>query len=348
MTSAHMQEDIRIFHKECVSLSKAGYEVYQISCGHNYDNRGIHLLGIGPMPVGRFSRMRNTAKEVYKEAVKLDADVYHLHDPELLPYGLKLKQCGKKVIFDSHEDIPAQIMDKEYIAKPLRKIISSCYKAYESYVVSKLDAVVAATPYIAKKFQGRCLNVVTINNFPRLDDIKFHDKPFEDRDAIICYAGGISKVRGEKIMIESMRNVAGKLLIAGNHEKMSSAKVDYLGHLNRDEVNELYGKSVVGLCLLQPIRNYYFGQPIKMYEYMAAGIPYICSDFPLWKKLTEESGSGICVNPEDSEEISNAISLLLNDRTKAQSMGKNGREYVVSHCTWEKEEKHLLELYSSF
>ncbi len=221
LTSAHTQEDIRIFHKECVSLVSAGYEVYQISCGEIYEKKGVHLIGIGPKPAGRMARMRNTARVVYKAALKVDADVYHIHDPELLPYGLKLKRRGKKVIFDSHEDVPAQIMDKEYIAKPLRKLVSCCYRAYESYVVKQLDAVVAATPHIAEKFQNRCRKVVTVNNYPRLDDIQFHETSFTEREPIICYAGGISEIRGEKIMTEAMQNVNGTLILAGDSENVS-------------------------------------------------------------------------------------------------------------------------------
>ncbi|MBE6084386.1 MAG: glycosyltransferase family 4 protein [Selenomonas ruminantium] len=221
LTSAHTQEDIRIFHKECVSLADAGYEVYQISCGNTYDKKGVHLIGIGVKPVGRLARMRKTAMLVYQAALKVDADVYHIHDPELLPYGLKLKRLGKKVIFDSHEDIPAQIMDKEYIAKPLRKIVSAGYKVYESYVIKHLDAVVAATPHIAEKFQNRCRKVVTVNNYPRLDDIQFHETPFTEREPIICYAGGISEIRGEKIMTEAMQNVNGTLILAGDSENVS-------------------------------------------------------------------------------------------------------------------------------
>jgi len=348
LTSAHTQEDIRIFHKECVSLADAGYEVYQISCGNTYDKKGVHLIGIGVKPVGRLARMRKTAMLVYQAALKVDADVYHIHDPELLPYGLKLKRLGKKVIFDSHEDIPAQIMDKEYIAKPLRKIVSAGYKVYESYVIKHLDAVVAATPHIAEKFQNRCRKVVTVNNYPRLDDIQFHETPFTEREPIICYAGGISEIRGEKIMTEAMQNVNGTLILAGDSENVSPPpRTKYVGRLNRREINELYGSAVAGLCMLKPVRNYYYSQPIKIYEYMAAGLPYICSDFPLWQELAAASGAGICVNPENTAELSKAISTLLLDRKKAETMGKRGREYVIKHCTWSIEEKSLLSLYET-
>lgn len=220
LTSAHPQEDIRIFHKECVSLAKAGYDTYLISCGNSYEKFGVKLIGIGEQQASRKDRMIKSAKKVYKAAVALDADTYHFHDPELLPYGLKLKRAGKKVIFDSHEDVPAQILDKTWIPKPLRVLVSKVYKAYETYVVKRIDAVVAATPHIAESFMNRCNKVVTVNNYPKLDDIVFHETPFTDRDAIVCYAGGIDELRGESIMIEAMKDVDGQLIIAGNHDVM--------------------------------------------------------------------------------------------------------------------------------
>lgn len=220
MTSAHQQEDIRIFHKECVSLAENGYETYQVACGDTYEKYGVYQVGIGERAHGRIGRMTKTAKRVYMAAVKLDADIYHFHDPELMPYGLKLKHRGKKVIFDSHEDVPSQIMDKDWIPKPLRRIVSGLYTSYETYAVKRLDAVIAATPHIAEKFRGRAKKVVVVNNYPKLDDIVFHATPFSEREPIICYAGGINELRGEKIMIEAMKDVDGMLIIAGEHEKI--------------------------------------------------------------------------------------------------------------------------------
>ncbi len=220
MTSAHPQEDIRIFLKECVSLAQAGHEVFLVSCGSEYKKNGVHMVGIGPQENSRRKRMTRTAKRVYKAAKTIDADVYHFHDPELLPYGLKLKHAGKKVIFDSHEDVAAQIRDKTWIPKWLRKIVAKTYGKYEAHVVKRLDAVVAATPHIAKVFTGVCKKVVVVNNYPKLDDIKYHQTPFSEREAQICYAGGIDQLRGEQIMIEAMKGTSEKMIVAGNHEIM--------------------------------------------------------------------------------------------------------------------------------
>lgn len=345
MTSAHTQEDIRIFHKECVSLAGAGYETYLISCGTKYEKNAVCLIGVGKPETSRRKRMTVFAKKIYQAAKALDADIYHLHDPELLPYGVKLKRAGKTVIFDSHEDVPAQIMDKYWIPKLLRSVISRVYKRYESYAVKRFDAVVAATEHIAEKFINRCADVVVVNNYPKLDDIQYHKEAFSERAAVICYAGGIDDLRGEKIMKEAIKGVNAQLIIAGDHEMIEEGNVRYIGRQDRNGINELYGTAIAGLCVLKPIENYFFSKPIKVYEYMAAGLPYICSDFPEWRIVAEESGAGICVNPQNIDGIREAIRFLVDNREKGQLMGESGRKYVIKNCNWFNEEQSLLLLY---
>ncbi|MCR4621558.1 MAG: glycosyltransferase [Clostridiales bacterium] len=325
--------------------------MYLVGRMKTYDKNGVHIVGVGEMPGSRLKRMIEGARCVYKKALALDCNIYHFHDPELLPYGLKLKRKGKKVIFDSHEDVPAQIMDKEWIPRILRKAVAKVYKAYETHAVKQLDAVVAATPHIAEQFEGRAKRVVIINNYPKLDDIEFHTTPFSEREPIVCYAGGISEIRGEKVMVEAMKDVDGMLILAGEHEKMEitgqTGVIRYLGQLERAGVNALYGQAVVGLCILKPICNYFYSQPIKIYEYMAAGIPFICSDFPGWRKLAEDSGAGICVGFDEPERIASVVRKLLSNRGHAQEMGRRGHDYVVSNCSWTIEESKLLFLYGT-
>ena len=348
LTSAHDKEDDRIFLKECVSLADNGYEVYLVECGDSYVKNGVNIVGAGQAPSGRLKRMTGFSKTVFKKALELDCDIYHFHDPELLQYGLKLKKAGKRVIFDSHEDVPAQIMDKDWIPSFMRKMVSGMYRNYETKVAGKIDCVITATSHIEEQFKGRAARTLVVNNYPKLDDITFHEGSFADRDAIVCYAGGISELRGEKTMIKAMEKVNGKLIMAGDHERCDVGdKVHYTGKLDRAGVNGLYGSAVAGLCILKPIENYFYSQPIKMYEYMAAGIPFVCSDFPGWKVVAEESGAGICVESENCDMIAEAINELLSDREKAQRMGRSGHEYVITKCTWKNEEKNLLELYSS-
>ena len=347
VTSAHDQLDDRIYLKECISLANAGYKTYIVARGEDRNVNNIEIIGCG-YPKDRRDRMTGFTKNVFMKAKALACDVYHIHDPELLPYGVKLKNAGKKVIFDSHEDVPAQIMDKEWLPKSLRFVISKLYKMYETYAVGKFDAVVAATPHIAEQFQGRCQNVVTVNNYPCLDDIKFHEKLFAERKSIICYAGGISEMRGEKIMTEAMQEVDGLLILAGDSENVSSPpRTKYVGRISRQEVNELYGRSRAGIVIYQPAKNHFEAQPIKLFEFMAAGLPMVASDFPLWKMIVEENNCGICVNPTDVDAVRKACIELLNNPERSQQLGRNGRKAVLEKYNWANEEKKLLALYNS-
>lgn len=354
MTSAHEWNDVRIFMKMCHSLREAGYEVSLVAAGVSREYDGIHVVGCGEKPVGRRARMGGFARKVYETARELDCDIYHFHDPELLPYGIKLKQAGKKVIFDSHEDVPEQIMSKYWIPVPLRWTVSRLYKAYESYAVAKFDAVVTATSTIAGKFSSRAKNVVVVNNYPRLDDIVFQTKPFEERSASICYAGGLDEIRGGKIMVDAVKKLDDiRLVLAGSCDEAIKASfsdecnISYLGIVSRKDVNLMYSESVAGIVIYQPAPNHFSAQPIKMFEFMAAGLPVIASDFPLWKKIIEDSGCGICVNPTKSDEVRRACLKLVNNRELGKKMGLAGRKYVVEKYNWAVEEKKLVNLYQS-
>lgn len=348
VTSAHDVEDDRIFLKECVSLVKHDFEVYLVEKGKTYDKEGVHIIGFGDVPNNRLKRMIYGGKRAIKKAIKINADIYHLHDPELLLYAHRLKNKGKIVFFDSHEDVPAQINDKGWILKPLRPLVAKLYRCYETYIVKKIDAVITATPHISEQFAYRAKRIEVINNFPVFDDIQYHDTPFSEREAIICYVGRIDESRGEKIMVEAMKKVDGTLLIAGDHEILTVPEfgIEYLGKIDRTGVNLLYGKSIVGLCILKPTQNYYYSQPIKMFEYMAAGIPFICSNFPLWVQIADESGAGVCVDPSDPVRLTEVINDLLLNRDKAEKMGRNGYQYVINKCSWSIEEKKLISLYN--
>lgn len=351
-TSAHDWNDDRIYLKECYSLAQNGYEVYLVAEGTDKQINGINVVGCGNKPEGRKARFWDFAKKIYRKALELDCDIYHFHDPELLPYGIKLKNAGKKVIFDSHEDVPAQIMSKYWIPASLRWGVSKLYKAYESYAVAKFDAVITATPAIAKKFEGRAKKVVVINNYPRLDDIVFQTKPFEERPAAVCYAGGLDAIRGGKVMVEALADLQDvELVLAGSCDEeikniiSGGANIRYLGKVDRKGINDMYRDSIAGLVLLKPLERYKESKPVKMYEYMAAGLPFICSDFPLWRELVNETGAGICVPWNNLKDIREAIDKLISDRKVAKEMGRRGRRYVEEKYSWNIESRALLYAY---
>ena len=121
--------------------------------------------------------------------------------------------------------------------------------------------------------------------------------------------------------------------------------VNNYGYINRKETIQIMSKSKVGMVTFFPVPNHIDSQPNKMFEYMSAGIPVIGSYFPLWKEILEVNECGICVNPEDSDDISKAIKYLIENEDTAEQMGKNGREAVLEKYNWGIEEKKLINIY---
>ncbi|MFZ5374093.1 MAG: glycosyltransferase family 4 protein [Campylobacterota bacterium] len=360
LTSAHPRYDTRIFVKECASLAThEGYEVYLIVADGKGDEKhgGVNILDAGAPSGGRLSRFTRTVHAVFDKARALDADLYHLHDPELMPIGLKLKKLGKKVIFDAHEDLPKQILSKAYLGKTSKFLLSKASAAYERHACSRFDAVVTATPYIREKFLPINPRSVDINNFPVLGELS-NDTAWENRLNEVCYIGGISTIRGVFEIIAAMNrtvnvrlNLGGKFETAELRNKAEQTagweKVNMLGFLGRAEVADVLSRSKAGLVTLHPTRNYVDALPVKMFEYMAAGIPVIASDFPLWRSIVDNAQCGLLVDPLDPEAIAGAITYLITHPDEARTMGENGKKAVVNIYNWECEQQKLFALYET-
>ncbi len=357
LTTVHPRDDIRVFLKECRSLAHNGYEVVLVVAdGRGDDVRdGVAIVDVG-RPEGRLGRMFRSTRRVYRKVLELDADVYHLHDPELLPIGLRLKRRGKKVVFDAHEDVPKQILGKHYLHPWVRRILSWGFAHFEHYACKRFDAVVTATPFIRDKFLAINPCSVDINNFPIIGELESAGA-WQGKADEVCYVGSIAKIRGVKEMVHAMeftRTPTRLNLVGGFAETHVEAevrtypgwgKVNSIGVQGRQGVRDVLARSVAGMVTLHPASNYLDSLPIKMFEYMSAGIPVIASDFDLWRQIVRDSGCGICVDPMDPGAIAAAIDYLVGHPDEAREMGENGRQAVLSRYNWAQEEAKLLGFY---
>lgn len=359
LTSAHPRFDMRICNKMCQSLAREGYTVnLVVADGKGNENRnGVNIIDAGQSK-SRLDRICNAPSRVLSDAIKLNADLYHLHDPELIPIGLKLKKLGKRVIFDSHEDVPRQMLAKPYLNRPMRWGIAQALRVYEAWACKQFDGVIAATPFIRDKFLAINPNTVDINNFPLLDEL-ISAASWAQKQLVVCYVGGISKIRGIVEVTRAMGLVHStvRLQLAGQfsehdlQQRLQALpgweRVDALGFVDRSGVSDVLAHSMAGLVTLHPVINYFDALPVKMFEYMSAGIPVIASDFPLWREIIAGNDCGLLVDPLNTSQIAEAIDYLVNHPKEAERMGQNGRKMILNHYNWPNEERKLFVLYEN-
>lgn len=358
-TSVHPAFDTRIFFKECCSLAKAGYEVFLVAPDVQDELRnGVHIVGVNVGTGGRLKRILYVDNIVFKKALSLDADIYHFHDPELLRYALRLKKKGKKVIFDSHEDVACQILQKKYLSV-FRYFISWIYKKYESYVLSKVDAIISVTPHIVDKLRVVNENTYLITNYPLLDDLQDPDR-IERLNNRIVFAGGVSSLWLHENVLKALEYVPENVIYvfagSGSEDYINSLKLikgwkrtEYLGTISRQEVLQLYHGALLGIAVMDYVANvgYRIGTlgNNKLFEFMSAGLPVVCTDFVLWKEIIDKWGCGICVDSHDSCAIGNAINKIYSNPDLAKKMGENGIQAVKIEYNWSTQEAVLLDLY---
>jgi glycosyltransferase involved in cell wall biosynthesis len=359
LSSGHSRNSGRIFNKQCCSLAKAGYDVsYVVADGQGFEEKsGVKVHDIGHYR-GKYNRFVKARKHVFNKAKEIDADIYHLHDLELMPLVTKLRRLNKIVVFDSHEDLPQMILSRDYLTPFLRKIISLIISMVERKYLKKATCIVGATPFISERLRKHYGRVVTINNYPVMSQCATHCD-YQKEATEVVYIGAISKIRGIKQVIHAFDspdvcarlNLVGRFSDKSLEEEVSSyegwQKVNNIGFVDRSEVNKVLTRSRVGLVTFLPSPNHTDAQPNKMFEYMAAGIPVIASHFPLWKLIIEEAGCGLLVDPQNPQEIAKAITWIMNHPDQAAQMGRRGQQAVLKKYNWAVEEKALMAMYDT-
>jgi glycosyltransferase involved in cell wall biosynthesis len=279
----------------------------------------------------------------------------------LIGVGLLLRLHGKKVVYDVHEDVPQDLLHKFYLPKWLRYPMSWFARTIEALAARSLSAVVVVTPSISERFAKHTKNVVSVRNFAVLEEFPSPAViPWKERDPTVIFLGSMSRNRGIRELVEAIELVPAALnpklrllgpfsmpgLLAELENLPGWVRTENLGETqDRKCIGETLNHVSAGIVTIHPIPQLMVSYPIKVFEYMAAGIPIIASDFPVWRKLIEEAACGLLVNPLDPREISAAIEYILTHPLEAELMGRNGRRTMETQFNWANEERVLLGLY---
>lgn len=355
-TTVHPRSDTRVFHKECTYLSNNNYNVKLVVADGIDDeiNNGVNIQSI-PNPNSRLERVFKTQWLMYKKLRLEDAKVFQFHDPELLFMGLLLKLKGKEVIFDMHEDSPAQILSKPYLNKVQAKCFSLLMKLIEFVTLPFMSHIFTVNDEIVKRVSKINKNVSLLRNFPIMSEFIHLNQDWTKKENAIFYVGAISDIRGIEQLVESLKNTKIKLYLAGTfnninfEDKVKKSEgwknVEFLGQINREQMKEYLLKSKLGIIPFLPAPNHINANPNKFYEYLSAGVPIACSNFPLWKDFVTEHNIGITFNPKSPSDIFKKIDQLINNSNELEAMSKNAKLIIKNECNWEKEAQELLRVY---
>ena len=357
ITTLHSDNDNRIFHKECISLKNNGFQVYLI-CANSIsrNKRGINIIGIP----GYKNRLRHFLETSFFRVIimslKLNATVYHFHDPELIFSGIVLKILGKKVVYDIHEDNPSSILSKPYLrSKFFKKTLSFSINFLEKVSALIFSKIVTARPDISKKFAS--YKPVTIRNLPIIKkNISIKPLKFKKNKKVVIFAGNLSKIRGIRELILSFYKIKGiELWLLGPWESESFKKecqnlngwanTRYLGIVEPDEIYSYLNAADIGIITFLPYPNHIRTLATKPFEYMLSGLPIIMSNFEYWQKFFGDLS--IYVDPKKPKEIRESIIKLILNPKKMKMMGFESRKKVLEEYNWNLESKKLIKLYKN-
>lgn len=315
---------------------------------------GVHILPFDAAR-SRWRRLTISAWKGLRAARALDADLYHLHDPELLPVGLALKLSGRRVVYDCHENFVEKAKARRWIPHPLRGFYAGMYEWLVRRILPRLDGLVAATAGIAARLPAR--RSLVLRNLPDLDAVRAGISGSERQAGLVIYTGGLTPNRGIEQVIPALVNHCSanwKLVIVGNTDEqvrgrlqpyLEDARIDFRGRVAYAEVLRLMGAAAVGIVCNQARFDYQNALPNKLFEYMAAGLPVVCSDFPQWRGLVETHRCGVLCDSSDPASIGKAIESVLVDPDGARLMGRRGQVAIEESLLLEPEVRRLRELY---
>jgi glycosyltransferase involved in cell wall biosynthesis len=366
ITTVHDAYDQRILHRECASLLKAGYDVSLMAKGViNGDHEGVRLISIGSCHREKpgsnlIDRFFNT-RRAYRLALKAEADLYHIHDPELIGTAIALKKKTRaKVIYDCHEDNVSYMLQKNYIPAPIRHIMAAVIKCQEFRAGKILDAIVAADEGMCKHFVDRGVSRVTqIENFPRLD--LFIKDPVEVLPQYdLVYHGTVPRYHLEICFavddVLVRRNIKVTWLFIGKcadlvwAEEMvrkigAEKRFTFKGMIPHHEIANWVRLGRIGIIPLPDLPKFQRNIPTKLFEFMALKMPVVLSDLPPSRPYVGDGKCAIMVLPDSPNKWADAIAFLLKHPQACKAMGEEGHRRVISCYNWDASFAKLHDLY---
>jgi glycosyltransferase involved in cell wall biosynthesis len=368
LTSVHRILDQRIFSKELKSLQQHNYDVTLIAPSEKdvqiVDN--IKVVGFRK-PENRLSRVLSWWT-ILNKAIKVDAEIYHFHDPDLIFVGLFIKWFGDKhVIYDVHEPYPETMLSRTWVPKTLKKPAFHLTKLVENFIAQNIKNIVVCDDYVEQRFKKIGCNVSLVRNFIRKSDFsKITKSTNKDFLKTVTHIGTLTPPRGSRLIPDIVYHVSKVFpdvkfeivdFFRENEDELEMKKmlrekevennVIFMPVVESERIQDYISRGIIGLSIYEEAEQYMTSIPTKLFEYIASGVALVATDLPPYREFAEEGTFGVLVKGSDPYAYAKAIIDLLRNPDYAIELGKKGMNLVLSKYCWENEEKKLLDLYST-
>ncbi|WP_227134350.1 glycosyltransferase family 4 protein [Halorubellus salinus] len=367
LSTVHDPLNTRVYHKEAKAASNAGYDVTMVAHDPPENHEGaVEFLSLGQAET-RYKRWAHLPR-AYTIARSLNSDIYHFHDPELLPIGVMLQRTtNAHVIYDAHEDYAYNAIEyREWIPGPIRPAISKTFPLIQSAFANRLDRVITTTESIAEQFiQFGHENVEVIHNYPKTENISIGRPPIkQSKEITLVYVGSFEHIHGLMPMLHLVRELSDRgasvelwmlgSFNEGHHERSAKEFIDnhnlqenihFVGRIPYEDIFSYLNCADLGLCLVDQKRCEH-ALPTKIFEYMYSKTPVVATDAQSIRPYISRE-VGRLVSQTDPEGQADAIEELISDSTRLEKMGNRGRELVEERYNWEQEADLLVSIYES-
>lgn len=373
LSTVHSAEDPRIVYKELSYLAASGWNTaYVCADPHPPSSGGIKIVKV-PRSRNRFFRFLIDGPRAWRTAIRTRPAIIHFHDPELLfwvPWAAR-RTCAA-LVFDVHEFYLESISDKRWIPGAFKGILRIAAGILERTATRRLAGFVVVSERMAELYRRYGKPIAVVPNYPKksLFPVGGQDPELPGGYAerrVIVYVGSLSERRGMDTVLESFALLRARipeaflLLIGGfdsaSYEARFREKVRSL--LSR-EAYEILGKipharvypylriADVGVYLPgSETRRYRWGEPTKLFEYCAAGLPVVVSDVEAKRSVLSRTLNGILVPPGDSAAAAAAMAKILEDAELAARFSRSGREAFEREFCWESCSHRLTDFYGA-
>jgi glycosyltransferase involved in cell wall biosynthesis len=353
--------------RQAPALVDDGHELIYAAVNPDPSREGRFRFANLSTKEGKWAR-RTGALNLFGKIKKLRPDAIQLCSIEQLPLGLALKLFTKFiVVYDCREDMYNAMREhKPQIPRLLRPVLARGVKIIEWMAAKYFDGIVASDKAIYDSHRAappkrKCI----FYNTPPLSMFKPDYLPLADRPHDLVVLGSITPRSGILDVLEAVGQLKSQgrsinVMLLGQpsddlidqlNECVSKygmmGQVVITGRIPHEEVPKVLPTCKIGVVALPDMPKFRNNIACKTFEYMACGMPVICSDLPPQRTFVEEGKNGCFFSPGDVKQLAELISNFLDDPDKAKEFGARGRAMAEESWNCEREQEKLRRFYRS-